>query len=333
VKKTLNLLISLFLLGHIAIFNNCKEKIKTLPELVTVPATTIQSTTAVLGGQIANDGGAEIIAKGVCWGTEPEPDISESITINGEGTGSFTSILAGLNPNTLYYARAYATNSEGTAYGGEVHFTTSTADAPAVVTYINIADIYYFSARVEGHVTSDGGAPVTEKGICWATSENPTIINNEKVISHDNSPDYSCNVSPLNPGTVYFARAYAINSVDTSYGDNVTIKTPAAPEVTTVAATDISPYAATVSGNVTTLGAAENFEIGICYGTHIDPTIDGLHIVTGNTGTGEFTCNLTNLTPGTLYYARAYASWPLYPYTGLNYTVYGNGVSFTTGNP
>jgi hypothetical protein len=329
-KRTFYLLILVCLLISITTLNNCKkEEQKNLPSLITVAVSGITKTSALLGGFIIDDGGAEVIARGVCWGTEPNPVNSK--TINGKGIGTFISSLTGLNPNTLYYARAYATNSEGTAYGNEVQFTTNPAAAATVVTKGNYI-ISYYSATVSGQVTDDGGVSVTEKGICWATRENPTIINNEKTIYDLNITGaykvYWCDIYPLQPKSVYHVRAYAINSVDTSYGDDVSITTLAVPEVTTVAVTEITSSSATIGGNVTSIGNASNVEIGICYGKYKNPTVMDLHIKAGTTGTGEFTCNLTNLTPGTLYYARAYVYWFDEVYN--EYDVYGNEVTFTT---
>lgn len=79
--------------------------------------------TAILGGNIASDGGGEITAKGVCWGTTANPTIDDNKTSDGTGTGVFTSTLTNLASNTTYYARAYATNTAGTAYGNEESFT------------------------------------------------------------------------------------------------------------------------------------------------------------------------------------------------------------------
>jgi hypothetical protein len=331
-KIILNSLVLVFLLIILPTLNNCKKEEKNLPALITVAVTGITTNSALLGGFITDDGGAEIITRGVCWGTEPNAVISGSKTTNGKGTGSFISSLTRLNPNTLYYARAYATNSEGTAYGNEVQFTTSQAAAATVVTQVNYGHISYYGAMVGGQVTNDGGAPVTEKGICWATSANPTIINNEKVIYDEYSTDayetYWCGMGPLQPKSVYHTRAYAINSIDTSYGDDVSITTLAVPEVTTISATEITTSSAKVGGNVTSIGDASNVEAGICYGTVIHPAVDGPHIKAGTTGTGEFTCILTNLTPGALYYARAYVYWIVDGY--YEYVVYGNEITFTT---
>lgn len=333
-KRTFYLLISVWLLISITTLNFCKkEEEKNLPALITVAVNGITKTSALVGGFIIDDGGAEVIARGICWGTEPNPEILNSKTINGIGIGTFTSSLTGLNPNTLYYARAYATNNVGTAYGNEVQFTTNPAAAATVVTKGNYYISYYY-AEVGGQVTDDGGVPVTEKGICWATRENPTIINNNKVIYGGYITDaykvYWCGIYQLQPKSVYHARAYAINSVDTSYGYDVSFITLAVPEVKTVAVTEITSSSATIGGNVTSIGNASNVETGICYGTNKNPTIYDLHIKAGISGTGEFTCNLTNLTPGTLYYARAYVYWWDFNEFYDGYDVYGDEVTFTT---
>jgi uncharacterized protein (TIGR02145 family) len=84
----------------------------------------IIDTSAITGGDVAQDGGAPVIARGVAYGTSSSPTTSGFITNDGTGTGVFTSTLTGLTPSTTYYVRAYATNSVGTAYGNEVNFTT-----------------------------------------------------------------------------------------------------------------------------------------------------------------------------------------------------------------
>ena len=96
----------------------------TLPTVITSSVTDVTSTTATCGGFVMNDGNATVTARGVCWSTTNNPTINDSHTTNGTGTGFFTSSITGLTPNTTYYARAYATNSLGTAYGNEVSFTT-----------------------------------------------------------------------------------------------------------------------------------------------------------------------------------------------------------------
>ena len=95
-----------------------------LPSVITNSVTDITTTSATCGGEVTDDGGATVTARGVCWSTTPNPTVADSLTIDGTGTGTFTSSLTNLTPNTTYYVRAYATNSEGTAYGEEMTFTT-----------------------------------------------------------------------------------------------------------------------------------------------------------------------------------------------------------------
>jgi hypothetical protein len=94
-----------------------------LPMISTAAITAIHTATAVCGGNITPDGGTAY-PRGVCWSTSPNPTTSSNKTYDGGGTGNYSSTLTGLTANTLYYVRAYATNSVGTSYGGQVSFTT-----------------------------------------------------------------------------------------------------------------------------------------------------------------------------------------------------------------
>jgi hypothetical protein len=77
------------------------------------------------GGIISSDGGSDVTLRGVCWSTNTNPTILDDTTINGSGTGNFTSLVDNLEYNTTYYLRAYATNSNGTGYGEELTFATT----------------------------------------------------------------------------------------------------------------------------------------------------------------------------------------------------------------
>ncbi|MDI3527544.1 MAG: starch-binding outer membrane protein SusE/F [Tenuifilum sp.] len=94
------------------------------PTVSTTDISEITSTSAKSGGNVTDNGGADVISRGICWSTSHNPTINDSKTSNGDGNGEFTSEITGLQPNTTYYVRAYATNSAGTAYGEEKEFTT-----------------------------------------------------------------------------------------------------------------------------------------------------------------------------------------------------------------
>ncbi|MRS05840.1 hypothetical protein EG832_21875, partial [bacterium] len=99
----------------------------TLPVVNTDPATEISITSVQLSGTVTGDGGAEITARGFCWGTEPDPTMDDELVPAGIGKGNFSATLESLEPNTHYNVRAFAENSVGIAYGNNVEFVTNTA--------------------------------------------------------------------------------------------------------------------------------------------------------------------------------------------------------------
>ncbi len=302
---------------------SCKRV--TLPTLTTTDASNPTTTSASSGGNITDDGNADVTARGVCWGTTTKPVVTGSKTSDGTGTGSFTSSLTGLEANTKYYVRAYATNSEGTAYGNEVTFTTNpVVGASVTTTKPATASITANSAVSGGDVTADGGAAVTERGICWATAADPTTTNN-KVASGTGTGTFTANITGLQPGTIYHVRAYAINSSGTAYGADEPFTTLAVkPTVSTAAITVFTQTTAIAGGDVTATGGADVTEKGVCYGNAANPTIStGIKVTATTTGLGAFTCNLTGLSAGTLYHVRAYAK------NSVDYQ-YGSDVTFTT---
>ncbi len=302
----------------------------TLPTVITSPLTGITQTTSTGGGNVTSDGGAEVTARGVCWSTAQNPTVSDNKTTDGTGTGSFTSSLAGLTAGTQYYVRAYATNSAGTSYGGQVEFTTSQVVEPPAVSTSPVTDITQTTATGGGNVTSDGGAEVTARGVCWSTAQNPTVSDN-KTTDGTGTGSFTSSLAGLTAGTQYYVRAYATNSAGTSYGGQVEFTTSQVvepPAVSTSPVTDITQTTATGGGNVTSDGGAEVTARGVCWSTAQNPTVSD-NKTTDGTGTGSFTSSLTGLTAGTQYYVRAYA-------TNSAGTEYGNEVFFTpptSGNP
>jgi hypothetical protein len=295
-----------------------------IPTLTTAAVTTITQTTATSGGNITSDGGAAVTARGVCWGTATCPVITGNHTSDGTGTGSFISNITGLTAGTLYYLRAYATNSAGTAYGNEYTFTTLSNITPPTVTTAAVTTITQTTATSGGNVTATGGAAVTARGVCWSTTTTPVITGNHTT-DGTGTGSFVSNITGLTAGTLYYVRAYATNSAGTSYGNQLSFTTLPVinpPTVTTAVVTNITQTTATSGGNVTSDGGAAVTARGVCWSTTTTPVITGNHTTDG-TGTGSFVSNITGLTAGTLYYVRAYA-------TNSEGTSYGNQLSFTT---
>ncbi|MFZ4708107.1 MAG: FISUMP domain-containing protein, partial [Bacteroidales bacterium] len=97
-----------------------------VPTVTTSEIREITSVSAISSGEVTLNGGAPVTERGVCWNTSQNPTIEDNFTVNGSGTGTFTSNITNLEPGTTYYVRAYATNSEGTAYGNVLIFSTPT---------------------------------------------------------------------------------------------------------------------------------------------------------------------------------------------------------------
>jgi hypothetical protein len=194
-----------------------------LPVLITTPVSNIRPISANSGGIIVIDGGSPVAARGVCWNTSENPTIANSNTIDGYGIGVFTSSITGLTLGNTYYVRAYATNSAGTTYGNEISFTANPGLATLSTTAIT--SIAATKAYSGGNVSDDGGASVTERGVCWSTSENPTISDN-KTIDGSGAGSFSSSLTKLAANTTYYVLAYATNAAGTAYGNELSFTTP-----------------------------------------------------------------------------------------------------------
>ncbi len=199
-----------------------------MPTVTTNDVTNITATSATCGGNVTDDGGLDVTARGVCWSTSYNPTTNDSHTTDGTGTGQFTSNITELSVDTKYYVRAYATTSKGTSYGLQREITTQ--DGMPTVTTNDVTNITATSATCGGNVTDDGGFEVTARGICWSTSHNPTTSDSHTT-DGTGTGEFQSSLTNLSAYTTYYVRAYATNSIGTRYGEQKTFKTPiVAPE-------------------------------------------------------------------------------------------------------
>jgi uncharacterized protein (TIGR02145 family) len=288
--------------------------------LSTTATTLITAYTAISGGTISSDGGAVVTGRGICWSSNSAPTIANSKTLNGGGSGTFTSSITGLTPSTTYFVRSYATNSVGTSYGNVVTFTTKSGVVDLVSN--TATSITAFTATIGGTISSDGGATVSARGVCWSNVSAPTIANN-RTTNGSGIGTFTSNITGLSPGTTYYARSYATNSVGTSYGNEVSFTTQdGVVNLTTTATSSIAAYFATSGGTILSDGGATVTMRGVCWGTTPEPTIANSKTANGS-GNGSYTSSITKLIPNTTYYVRSYA-------TNNIGTSYGNEVSLIT---
>lgn len=205
--------------------------------ITTTEADQIKLSTAVSGGYVIVDGGAEISARGVCWSTSPSPTIeSGTKTDDGNGTGSYSSELTSLTENTIYYVRAYATNSNGTIYGKEVRFKTAAKVVLKVAT-AEISDLTGTTAKSGGSVV-DGGQEVLARGVCWGIATGPTVALTTKTTDGKGQGTYQSDLTGLTEGVLYYVRAYATTASGTTYGNEISFK----PIATTITDVDGNVY-------------------------------------------------------------------------------------------
>ena len=298
--------------------------IDSLASLTTQPVTVLSSSSAYSGGTISSDGGSSIIQRGVCWSTSPNPTLANNFSVDGTGVGSFGSNIIPLQSATLYYLRAYAINSEGTAYGNQLSFTTlnpSTSGSLATITTSTVLNTVGLTASCGGNITADGGLAVTARGVCWAIGTTPTI-NNNITSNGAGGGSFTSTLTNLLPNTSYFVRAYATNDAGTAYGISYSLTTFSLPTVITNSITSITALTAISGGNITSNGGAAVTQRGVCWSTNPNPSIAN-NTITNGSGSGSFASNISGLSASATYYVRAYA-------INIVGVSYGNQQTFTT---
>ncbi len=298
------------------------------PVVTTLSVSSIVNNTATGGGNVLSDGGAPVTTRGVCWSTTANPTVYSSAVASGSGLGLYSGTLTGLEPNVTYHVRAYAYNGVGYAYGEDKTFMIIPG-VPSVTT-LPIHDVTSMTAIGGGNITDNGASAITSRGIIVSKKGEP-IDDPSAITTNDGNGNgiFTSNVTGLWGDTIYYVRAYAVNSYGTSYGDIIQFVTPPAiPPALNLPLVRVMNITGTTGTGYSTIlnnGGAPVTSRGICN------TTDRLHYdyipsATVNLNDlGEFTTNITGLTPGVTYYAKGYA-------TNTGGTGYTNEISFITAS-
>jgi hypothetical protein len=160
------------------------------PSVATNSVYNITNNSVMCNGLVSSDGGAQVVSRGFCWSSSTSfPTINNNSVVYGSGVGSFTSQITGLTFNTVYYIRAFATNSKGTQYGQVLTFKTTIGVGDSYqggkVAYIfELGDPGYISGEIHGIIA----APTDQSsGIKWYNGTYKAIGSTSKAIGSGNT--------------------------------------------------------------------------------------------------------------------------------------------------
>ncbi len=195
-----------------------------LAELNTQDVTNIDTFNATILAAVTDAGDGSISERGIYLSTTPDSDDGEKILASTiKGSGEFTVNLTGLQQATTYYAKAYAVNQAGVAYGNEINFKTLIAESALFDTDVKSVsgahDIF-----VEVKLLDRGDLPIAEIGVVWGTEEVPTLEDNK--IMHPTVEDhFKQRITDLEEEHLYFIRPYKISEGEAVYGRQIIIST------------------------------------------------------------------------------------------------------------
>lgn len=297
-----------------------------IPKLVTkdIEQSEISWSSVVLHGSMTHAGSPPYTKRGFEISTTSDFThiVSSVEEIPLTPHAEFTATISHLNFGTRYYARAYAINKVGTAYGSETQtksFVTKAA-SPQVITN-NMTGII-----ANGNITEVGEPPYYKRGFCFATSTMNPTIDDMKVENFDTTAGpYNMLLSGLVADEHYYVRAYAVSAYATVYGAPMSLHTYLSTfETWDVLPSEIGTTFAIIEGLMYDEGNPVYTERGICYSiTNKAPTISDKRIVDTNVGRGYYQITITGLKPQTRYYAKVYTKSSL----GVKY---GDTISFIT---
>jgi sugar lactone lactonase YvrE len=271
-----------------------------------------------MGTLFATDFLSHTIRKIVPNGYTVSPALPAGLVLNADGSITGTPEVGSVATDYTITA-----NNNGGSSATTITITVLAPNTLAVVSTISSTSITTNSGTITVIVSSDGGATVTARGVCWSTATNPTIAD-DKTTDGTGIGNFSSAMTSLLPNTTYYIRSYATNSVGTKYGNQLSFTTVALvlPSLSSTVVTAITSTTALSGGTITSDGGSAILTSGICWSTTSNPTISDSKTTDG-TGTGTFTSAITGLSPLTTYYVRAYA-------TNSAGTAYGNEISFVT---
>lgn len=304
-------------------------KAKKKAVLNTLAVSSITATTAVLNGEIVDDGYPKYYERGIVLSEQAMPTLEQKLqqlTATMTNDSVYSCQAVGLTLGKTYYVRAYAVNDVGTAYSSnQVSFTTAAVGGKVTMKGIDDIDLNAHTAVAHGEILELGDPAYTERGFVYShTNSSPTIYNSIVKVEGTGKGIFDAKLTGLEREATCYVRAYVKNEAGVVYSDNtVTFSTgETLATVETLEATDIdeSTYSAVLRGKVTFAGSPSYTERGFVYSSkYSTPTIDDNKVVVNGVGLGEFEARVSNFSRESSTYVRAYV-------TNSKGTFYGNTI-------
>lgn len=285
----------------------CKEEIYKFPiQVLTQDAKKIKATSVQAEAIFINPSEESITEKGFYYAkNDTSSRILENKVIVAD-TG-FSKTLMSLQANTEYSYFAFAKTGSNDVHGPVKRFKTLAFQAPNLTTS-DVKNILITTCLAGGNITYDGGKPVVDRGVCLSLSANPTIQDIRIQIGQGEG-DYGIVITKLKPFTTYFIRAYAINEIGISYGNELSFKTQDYRPVTlrTLDPDAVQIFDATLGGETQDAGGGEIIQRGICLSRTPNPTVEDTRFTSSTNGLGMYKIVVRSLVENTKYHVRAFA--------------------------
>jgi hypothetical protein len=299
---------------------------KGLPVLITGEATNKTNASATFNGEITDAGNPACTERGFVYSSDFSMPTTENTialaTADVTSSLTFTANVINLAAHTVYYVRAYAKNTLGTAYGNVISFITGTS-APEVMVSA-ATDVGASSATLNATITNSGSPAYDERGFCYNKTGNPTTSDTKQAVPGTGTESYLFHIEGLDYPSTYFVRAYVIQNGTPVYSATsinfTTARTNA--EVSTLSPIHIAASSARLRGSVINAGDPAYSERGFCYNKTGNPTVSDKVVVSG-AGVGDYTKDISDLDYETTYYVCSYVLQDGNP-------IYGNTEAFST---
>lgn len=304
-KTKQNYFLALFLLMF---FSCLKEPYRAPIYVNTREANEIKATSVKLHADVQSPDAGEITDRGFYWtANDSAATVLKNKISLGPGSGEFTCMLKNLQAKKAYSFFSYAISDRNNGQGNVKAFSTLEFRV-ATLSTDTVKNIGITNALLAGEITYDGGKLVTDRGLCFSLNKAPTI-KDLRISVGNGEGKFAIVASQLKENSLYYVRAYAVNSIGTSYGNerNFTSLDYRLVQLKTNPTSDIGMFLATLHGEVFDDGGGHIMERGFIMSLSPNPSLSDMKFVSSQSIVGPLKTIVTDLIENTIYYYRSFA--------------------------